>query len=146
MKRCDFFFFFFWVMRQSFAGIPASDCEERESCWFPPEMKRKMAGEDNSVQSAVPSRPCRSLLMNLAIIKGEGSAERGFRWGTRMRDWWVGWPVFGAEWLEGNKTLVEQPRPDNLIPIIGIPGEFLVLLRAEQRQVETRQKSVFSYP
>lgn len=38
-----------------------------------------MAGEDSSVQSVVPSRPCQSLLMNLAIIKGEGSAERGLK-------------------------------------------------------------------
>lgn len=51
----------------------------------------------------------------------------------------VGWPIFGAEWLEGNKTLAEQPRPDNLIPIIGFPGEFLVRFGAENPQVESRQ-------
>lgn len=42
-----------------------------------------------------------------------------------MSDWEErldgGWPVFGAETLEGNKTLSEQPRPDNLNPIIGFP-------------------------
>lgn len=35
-----------------------------------------MAGEDCSVQSAFPLRLRWSLLMNLAIIKGEESAER----------------------------------------------------------------------
>lgn len=41
------------------------------------------------------------------------------------------------------KTLVEQPRPDNLIPIIGFPGEFLVMFGAEKTQVE--QTKIF-YP
>lgn len=54
----------------------------------------------------------------------------------------VRWPIFVAEWLEGNKTLAEQPRPDNLIPIIGFPEEFLVVFGARKTQVESRQKSV----
>lgn len=32
--------------------------------------------------------------------------------------------------LEGNKMLAEQPRPDNLIPIIGFSGEFSVMFGA----------------
>lgn len=58
----------------------------------------------------------------------------------------VRWLIFEAEWLEGNKTLAEQPRPDNLIPIIGFPGEFLVMFGAEKAQVERRQKSVSPDP
>lgn len=50
----------------------------------------------------------------------------------------VGWPIFEAEWLEGNKMLAEQPRPDNLIPIIGFPGEFSVMFGAEKTQVECK--------
>lgn len=46
----------------------------------------------------------------------------------------VGLPIFGAEWLEGSKMLAEQPRPYNLIQIIGFPGEFFVMFRAGKHQ------------
>lgn len=58
----------------------------------------------------------------------------------------VGWSIFGAEWLEGNKTLAEQPRPDNLIPIIGFPEKFLVMFGAGKTQLESKQKSVSPDP
>ena len=69
-------FFFFFPYQQPSAGMPARGCEERDSCRFPPEMRRKTAGKDCSLQSAFPLRLRWSLLMNLAIIKGEESAER----------------------------------------------------------------------
>lgn len=50
------------------------------------------------------------------------------------KDWGVGRAIFGAEWLEGNKMLAAQPRPYNLVPIIGFPGEFLVMFRAGKTQ------------
>lgn len=74
MRSHDFF-----LTLQPSAGMPASDCEETDSCRFPPQMRRKTAGEDSSVQSPLPLRPRRSLLMNFAIIKGERSAERGLK-------------------------------------------------------------------
>lgn len=45
----------------------------------------------------------------------------------------VGHPVVGAGRLEGYKTLAEQPRLQNLFPIIGFPGEFLLMFEAEKR-------------
>lgn len=44
----------------------------------------------------------------------------------------VGCPIVEAGRLEGDKMLAEQPRPHNLIPIIGFPGEFLVMFEAEK--------------
>lgn len=44
----------------------------------------------------------------------------------------VGRPVVEAGRLEGDKTLAEQPRPHNLFPIIGFPGEVLVMFEAEK--------------
>lgn len=70
---------FFFFTQQLSAGMPASSCEETDSCLFPPEMRRKTAREDSAVQSALPLRLRRPLLMNLAVIKGEGSAERGLK-------------------------------------------------------------------
>lgn len=43
----------------------------------------------------------------------------------------AGRPIFEAGGLEWDKTLVEQPRPHNLIPIIGFPEESLVMFEAE---------------
>lgn len=42
----------------------------------------------------------------------------------------------------GNNMLAEKPRPDNLIPIIGFPGEFLVMFGAEKTQVDTQYNSL----
>lgn len=44
----------------------------------------------------------------------------------------VGRPAVGAGRLEGYKTLAEQPHPQNLFPIIGFPGEFLLIFEAEK--------------
>lgn len=44
----------------------------------------------------------------------------------------VGRPVVEAGRLEGDKMLAEQPRPPNLFPIIGFPGEFLLMFEAEK--------------
>lgn len=46
----------------------------------------------------------------------------------------IGGGVGQAEWLEGNKMLVEQPRPYNLVQIIGFSGVFLVMFRAGETQ------------
>lgn len=44
----------------------------------------------------------------------------------------VGHSIVEAGRLEGDKTLAEQPRPHNLFPIIGFPGEFLVMFEAQK--------------
>lgn len=44
----------------------------------------------------------------------------------------VGHPIVEAGRLEGDEMLEEQPRPHNLFPIIGFPGEFLVMFEAEK--------------
>lgn len=127
------------------AGMPASGCAETDSCLFPPEMGRKTAREDSSIQSALPLRlDCRSLLMNLALIKGEGSAERGLKWGMGRRNWGLGGQYLKLNGWRGIKMLAEQPRPDNLIPIIGFPGEFLVVLGPEWTQVKCKNHTKLS--
>lgn len=76
------------------------------------EEKRNMAGEDSVVQSTLPLRPFCCLLLNSAMIRGEGFAENGFKW--RYRE---------EKELGLCGQSVQQPRPYNLIPIIGLPEE-----------------------
>lgn len=93
-------------------------------------MRKKAAGDDDAVQYVLPLRPCWPLLMNLTIIRGKGSAERSLKRGMDRRDWGL-----------TNKMKADQPRPDNLIPIIGLPGDLLVVFAAAKTE-KTRQKSI----
>lgn len=86
-------------------------------------MRKKAAGDDRAVQYVLPLRPCWPLLMDLTIIRGKRSAERSLKRGMDWRDWGL-----------TNKMKADQPRPDNLIPIIGLPGDLLVVLHLKKQK------------